>query len=134
MLQKRAITKFFNEATSVFWRYGIICDNILPFISDPAPYILKIEQAFICFYRKTTHFTCVGHVFHVAVEYIRDNYPKIYFFISSVKKVFLKAPSRVSMLKEMYSEIPLPTKTVLSKWGNWLEVVKLLSPTYRICF
>ncbi|KAJ4432460.1 hypothetical protein ANN_21079 [Periplaneta americana] len=41
-----------------------------------------------------------------------------------VKKVFLKAPSRVNVLKEMYPEIPLPPKPILTRWGTWLEAVE----------
>ena len=65
---------------------------MLPFITDAAPYILKIEQAFICFYPKTTHFTCVGHVFNVAVEYIRGSYPKVYFFYFISEKSISQSP------------------------------------------
>ncbi|KAJ4450987.1 hypothetical protein ANN_02422 [Periplaneta americana] len=51
-------------------------------------------------------------------------FPKVDLLISSVKKVFLKAPSRVNVLKEMYPEIPLPPKPILTRWGTWLEAVE----------
>ncbi|KAJ4445183.1 hypothetical protein ANN_06984 [Periplaneta americana] len=41
-----------------------------------------------------------------------------------IEKVFLKAPSRVNVLKEMYPEIPLPPKPILTRWGTWLEAVE----------
>ncbi|KAJ4452284.1 hypothetical protein ANN_03803 [Periplaneta americana] len=41
-----------------------------------------------------------------------------------LEKVFLKAPSRVNVLKEMYPEIPLPPKPILTRWGTWLEAVE----------
>ncbi|KAJ4436773.1 hypothetical protein ANN_16905 [Periplaneta americana] len=34
------------------------------------------------------------------------------------------APSRVNVLKEMYPEIPLPPKPILTRWGTWLEAVE----------
>ncbi|KAJ4446967.1 hypothetical protein ANN_13669, partial [Periplaneta americana] len=40
-----------------------------------------------------------------------------------IEKVFLKAPSRVNVLKEN-PEIPLPPKPILTRWGTWLEAVE----------
>ncbi|KAJ4445918.1 hypothetical protein ANN_12604 [Periplaneta americana] len=55
-------------------------------------------------------------------------YDNVLFFISDAalicEKVFLKAPSRVNVLKEMYPEIPLPPKPILTRWGTWLEAVE----------
>ena len=53
-----------------------------------------------------THFACVVHAFRRVAEVVSDNYPKVDLLISSVKKAFLKALSRVNILKEMYPEIP----------------------------
>ncbi|PSN40017.1 hypothetical protein C0J52_19004 [Blattella germanica] len=86
--------------------------------------MVKAGQALSVVYPKLTHFTCVAHAFHRVAEVVRDNYPKVDLLISSVKKVFLKAPSRVNVLKEMYPEIPLPPKPILTRWGTWLEAVE----------
>ncbi|KAJ4449477.1 hypothetical protein ANN_00876 [Periplaneta americana] len=53
--------------------------------------------------------------------------PKVDLLMSSVKIDFLKAPSRVNMLREMYPEIPLSPKPILTKWGTWLEAVEYYS-------
>ena len=57
--------------------------------------MFKAGQSLPVVYPKMTHFTCVLYVFHPMAEVIRDNYPKVDLLISSVKKVFLKALSRV---------------------------------------
>ena len=84
-------------------------NNVLLFISDAAPYMVKAGQALSVVYPKMTHFTCVAEV-------VRGNYPKIDLLISSVKKIFLKAPSRDNMLKEMYHAIPFAPKPILTIW------------------
>ncbi|KAJ4427469.1 hypothetical protein ANN_25117 [Periplaneta americana] len=86
------------------------------------PYMVKAGQALSVVYPKLTHFTCVAHAFHRVAEVVRDN-SKVDLLISSVKKYF-KAPSRVNVLKEMYPEIPLPPKPILTRWGTWLEAVE----------
>ena len=75
-------------------------------------------------YPKMTHLTGVALVFHPVAEVVRGSYPKVDLLISSVKKVFLKAHKRVHLLKEMYPEIPLPPKPVLTRWGTWLQAVE----------
>ncbi|XP_069700702.1 uncharacterized protein [Periplaneta americana] len=120
----KTIVKLFNEAMGILWPKGIMYDNVLFFISDAAPYMVKAGQALSVVYPKLTHFTCVAHAFHRVAEVVRDNFPKVDLLISSVKKVFLKAPSRVNVLKEMYPEIPLPPKPILTRWGTWLEAVE----------
>lgn len=120
----KTIVKLFNEAMGILWPKGSMYDNVLFFISDAAPYMVKAGQALSVVYPKLTHFTCVAHAFHRVAEVVRDNFPKVDLLISSVKKVFLKAPSRVNVLKEMYPEIPLPPKPILTRWGTWLEAVE----------
>ncbi|KAJ4448562.1 hypothetical protein ANN_10580 [Periplaneta americana] len=73
------------------------------------PYMVKAGQALSVVYPKLTHF----NAFHRVAEVVRDNFPKVDLLISSVKKYFSKLP-RVNVLKEMYPEIPLPPKPILT--------------------
>jgi hypothetical protein len=41
--------------------------------------------------------------------------------ISLCKKIFLKAPYRVSLYKELYPLLPLPPAPVITRWGTWIE-------------
>ena len=41
--------------------------------------------------------------------------------VSSMKKIFLKAPDRVSSFHEMYPGVPLPPKPIITRWGTWLN-------------
>ena len=101
----------------VLWPEDIMYANVLLFISDSAPYMVKAGQALSVVYPKMIHFTCMAEV-------VRSNYLNVDMLISSVKKVFLKAPSRVNILEEIYPEIALPPKPNLTRWGTWLEAVE----------
>ncbi|KRY14474.1 hypothetical protein T03_1379, partial [Trichinella britovi] len=48
-----------------------------------------------------------------------------------MKKVFLKAPSRVQLFKEMAPEIPLPPQPVLTRWGTWLSAVFYYAANFK---
>ncbi|KRX32082.1 hypothetical protein T05_16299, partial [Trichinella murrelli] len=48
-----------------------------------------------------------------------------------MKKVFLKAPSRVQLFKEMAPEIPLPPQPVLTRWGTWLSAVFYYAENFK---
>jgi hypothetical protein len=54
-------------------------------------------------------------------EEIRNHFPNVNKLISSVKKVFLKAPLRAQRYKEKMPNIPLPPEPVITRWGTWLN-------------
>ncbi|KAJ4445415.1 hypothetical protein ANN_07220 [Periplaneta americana] len=72
----KTIVKLFNEAMGILWPKGIMYDNVLFFISDAAPYMVKAGQALSVVYPKLAHFTCVAHAFHRVAEVVRDNFLK----------------------------------------------------------
>ncbi|KAJ4427359.1 hypothetical protein ANN_24979 [Periplaneta americana] len=51
----KTIVKLFNEAMGILWPKGIMYDNVLFFISDAAPYMVKAGQALSVVYPKLTH-------------------------------------------------------------------------------
>ena len=69
---------------SILWQRDNMYVNVLLFISDAAPNMLKAGQSFSAIYSKMAVLA-------------RVNYPKVNLLISSVIKVFLESPSRVNM-------------------------------------
>jgi len=67
------------------------------------------------------HVTCLAHALHRVAEEIRIHFPNVDELINNVKKVFLKAPSRIQIFKTMAPDIPLPPRPVLTRWGTWLN-------------
>ncbi|KRX31246.1 hypothetical protein T09_6379 [Trichinella sp. T9] len=53
------------------------------------------------------------HGLHRIAEHIRCLFPDVDRLISNVKKLFLKASSRVQLFKAMAPEIPLPPQPYL---------------------
>ncbi|KRX38199.1 hypothetical protein T09_8876, partial [Trichinella sp. T9] len=77
------------------------------------------------------HLTCLDHGLHRIAEHIRCLFPDVDRLISNVKKVFLKAPSRVQLFKEMAPEIPLTPQPVLTRWGTWLSAVFYYAANFK---
>lgn len=43
--------------------------------------------------------------------------------IHDVKKLFVKAPSRVRFFKELCPNLSLPPEPIITRWGTWLAAV-----------
>jgi hypothetical protein len=86
----------------------------LLFLSDVAPCIVKVRKILTTFYPKILHLTCLVHGFHRVAETVGAQFPFIDSLIATIKKVFLKAPSRVVKLKELYPNLCHPPKPIIT--------------------
>ena len=127
----KTVPKLFNDAMGVLWPSGIKHDQVLLLLTDAASYMIKAAEALKVLFPKMIHLTCTAHALHRIAETIRVNFPKVDQLISSGKKVFLKAPSRTQLLKEMYPDVPLPPRPVLTRWSTWLDVVEYYLKNYE---
>uniref|UniRef100_A0A2S2PH55 DUF659 domain-containing protein n=2 Tax=Schizaphis graminum TaxID=13262 RepID=A0A2S2PH55_SCHGA len=103
---------------SLLWPNGVKHENVILFVSDAAPYMVKAGKALNIFYPKLIHFTCLAHGFHRMAETIRAEYPIIDSLIANVKKKILKAPSRTKMFKKLYPDLSLPPEPIITRWGT----------------
>jgi hypothetical protein len=117
----KTIAKLFNDSMNLLWTEGVKYENVFLFLSDAAPYMCKAGNVLNAFFPKLIHVTCLAHGFHRVAETIRSSYPDVDQLISTVKKIFLKAPSRVLKFKELYPDLNLPPEPILTRWGTWLE-------------
>lgn len=83
-----SIARFFNDSMSLLWPSGVLNENVLLFLSDAAPYMVKAGKALQVFYPKMIHLTCLAHALHRVAETVRNQFPNVDALISSVKKVF----------------------------------------------
>ena len=90
------------------------------------PYMTKAAQAINIFYPKIIRITCFVHGIHRACEKIRSMYPNVDRLISNIKKVFLKSPSRVQILKSV--EYPQP---IITRWGTWIHAVNYYAKNFE---
>lgn len=136
--QQYLVSSVFRETVNAEMIYEIVkrglnnvIDNdvskVLLFISDAASVMLKTGKLLQEHFPNMLHVTCLAHALHRVCEFIRDSFPDINSLISCFKKILLKAPSRVSLYKEICPNIPLPPQPVITRWGTWLQAVFFFS-------
>jgi hypothetical protein len=103
------------------WPSGIQYDRLLLFLSDEAAYMLASADGLQTSFPKILHVTCVAHGIHRLAEFIRENNPQVDALVSNGKKIFLKAPTRLTAWRNMCKDIPLPPEPVVTRWGTWIE-------------
>lgn len=89
-----SIARFFNDSMSLLWPSGVLNENVLLFLSDAAPYMVKAGKALQVFYPKMIHLTCLAHALHRVAETVRNQFPNVDALISSVKKFFESSKPR----------------------------------------
>jgi len=85
--------------------------------------MVKAGKTLQVLYSKMVRITCLAHGLHRVAEQIKINFPEINSLISNIKKVFLKAPYRINMFKNLAWGIHLPPEPIITCWGTWLNAV-----------
>lgn len=68
------ISKLFDRSMSILWPAGIQHDNVLLFLSDAAPYMVKSGEVLKSLYSKMIHVTCVVNGLHRVAEEVRSQF------------------------------------------------------------
>jgi len=84
----QTIAKLFNDFMSLLWPSGVKHENVLLFVSDAAPCLVKAGKALNIFYPKLIHLTCLAHGFHRVTETIIAEFPIVDSLIANVKIFF----------------------------------------------
>ena len=117
------IAQLFTSSLSLLWSQGVPHEKVLLFVTDAAPYMKKAATALKVIFPKMLHITCLAHSLHRISEYIRGLFPNVDKLVSNGKKIFLKAPSRCHLLKEIAPDLSLPPQPVVTRWGSWISAV-----------
>jgi len=117
------VTRFVNDSLKILWPTGGNDDKVLLLLNDAAPYMVKSGDVLKVLYPNLIHVTCLAHGLNRVAEKVRDMFPNVNKFVNNIKKIFLKAPSRVEVYREIMQDIPLPSEPVLTRWRTWLEAV-----------
>lgn len=116
------VTRFIQQSLAEFFLPNQIpSEKFLVFLSDAAPYMIKVGQNLKIFYPNMVHVTCLLHGINLVAETVRTEYPLVNKLISNVKKIFLKAPLRVQLYKERMVGVCLPPEPVITRWGTWIK-------------
>lgn len=115
------VAAFFTDSLGILWVDGIKYDRVLLACTDAAPYMVKCMTGLEILFPKMIHVTCLAHGLHRVAELARAILPEVNVLISTVKKVFLKAPSRKERFRQIAGTVPLPPSPVVTRWGTWIE-------------
>lgn len=126
------IAELFRSALKLLWPFGFNEQKVLLFLSDAAPYMKKAGKELKKSFSKMIHVTCLAHGLHRIAEQVRDVHSNVDTLISCGKKVFLKAPSRVHIFREMAPDVPLPPQPIITRWGTWLNAAIYYSQNFDI--
>ena len=108
-----------------------INSRFLLFLTDGVAYMLKVGKVLKETYPNLLHVTCINHGLNRVAEEVRSSFPLVDSFLASAKRIFKKAPSRVSVFKEICPELALPPEAVTTRWGSWLNVVEYYAKNYE---
>jgi hypothetical protein len=90
-----SIAAVFDNAMNLLWPDKVEQENVLLFVSDAAPYMIKAAKALQLLYPKMIHVTSLAHALHRVAEEVRRSYPEVDQLIANGKKIFIKSPLRV---------------------------------------
>ncbi|XP_023215156.1 uncharacterized protein LOC111617975 [Centruroides sculpturatus] len=132
LIYTKQLTKTNHETVAHFVNNGLKIinpdeDKVLVAVTDAASYMVPAMKTLKIFFPALVHVTCLAHGLNRVAEQIRVEYEKVNKLISSVKKVFIKAPSRVQAFRQMLPDVALPPEPVLTRWGTWLKAVNYYS-------
>jgi len=102
------ICKLFYKLINILWPGGLHHNNVLLLLSDVAPYMVKAGEILKSFYTKMIHVTYDVHGLHRVAEEVRAQFNTVDKIISSVKKMFRKAPSRLLLFETEAPNMRLP--------------------------
>lgn len=71
------ICKLFDKSMNILWPGGIDHDNVLLFLSDAAPYMVKAGEVLKSFYSKMIRVTCAVHGLHGVAEEVRSQFSTV---------------------------------------------------------
>lgn len=92
-------------------------------VTDQASYMLKALDSIKILSPSVIHLTCLAHCLSRVCESIRDLYPRVDVFLASLKETFRNSRKR-KVLYQKITELALPPKVVVTRWGTWLEGVR----------
>ncbi|XP_068082447.1 uncharacterized protein [Anabrus simplex] len=93
--------------------------------------MIKAGKSLKLLYPKMLHVTCLAHAMHRVAEELRKKSFSVNSVISSVKIIFIKAPSRICAFKMMHPELLLPPEPILIRWGTWILAVLYYAENHR---
>ena len=87
-----SIAVVLDNAMNLLWPDKAERENVLLFVSDAAPYVIKAAKALQLLYPEMIHVTCLAHAQHRVAEEVHGNYPEVDKLIANGEKIFIVSP------------------------------------------
>lgn len=78
------------------------------------------------------HVTCLAHALNRLSDRVREQFTLLDQFIATTKMVFLKAPSRIEIFRQIAGNIALPPAPIITRWSTWLRAVLYYKEHYDV--
>jgi hypothetical protein len=126
------IASVFNKAKQTLWPDGVKFYNVLMLVTDATPYMKKAAEELSVSYPKLIHVTRIVHALHRVCGTIRVLYPNVDKLVANGKKIFVKSPARIELLKNKAPNTPLPPTPVITRWGTCLDATVYYTEIFEI--
>ena len=93
--------------------------------------MLKSGRVLKVFYPTLLHITCLAHGLYRVCESLREMFPEVNDLVSTVKRIFVRAPSHTIIWKVVCPEVPLPPEPVLIRWGTWIDAALFYAKNFE---
>jgi hypothetical protein len=113
------------------WPSGGNDEKVLLLLSDAAPYMIKAGKTLNVFFPNMIHVTCLAHMLQRIAEKVRELFPNVNTLVNNLKKVFLKAPHRVEVYKDVLPNVALPPESILTRRGTWIETATFCADNFE---
>ena len=104
----------------------------LPFVTDTAPYIVKVRMAVQAFYPKMVHITSLAHSLHRVAEEIRANFSQVFPCVRN-EEIFCQGFLSQTALLVHGSRCPTPTQICHHKMVHMDRCSNLLLRPFPDC-
>ncbi|KAL4084278.1 hypothetical protein QTP88_028103 [Uroleucon formosanum] len=119
------IEKLFDDSMHILWPEGVRHNDVLLYLSDAAPYIVKSGNAIKIFYPKVIHVTCIIHGLHHIAEKICGHYSKVDKYFAD-----LSLAANVAFIKSNFGFIPDVMNSLEAKYMPLSDAKKIIEGVF----
>lgn len=122
-ITSRTVVDVVHSCLRALWgnKYSESLDKLLLFVTDATPYMKASGVMLKKTYKSMLHVSCLAQELHRVAEAVKECYPDVNTLISSVEKVFYKAPDRLALFQEILPNTALPPEVIPARWGTWIQ-------------
>lgn len=119
----KTIVDFVLQSFNSLWPNGNYSCKVLLMLTDATQHMVKAGEILSKMFPLMIHLTCSTRAFDKIVETISESFPLGNNLLSAGSKIFVKAPRRRNIFKEILPNASFPPKLVAIRWSTWLQAV-----------